>query len=233
MLSWWWRSVAACASVLLVAGLVSLFAAALTADRATSVRLATEGGATASGPAAPPPSEGAPPPASRVTSPAATASVDAPGWRPVTQQSVIEVPAGRFDTVLARGEGTVLLVGRVDPARVPNAADAARADRAALQAEARRLADAYADILAPDADQVVALSDDDRVIGDLPAFTAVRRVAGGGDVDGSIVRVSTAAAPGRTVAVLAVARPGPTQGADVTDADAVARSLQPDPAPTS
>jgi len=226
--------VAACASVLLVAGLVSLFATAVTADRVTSVGLAADGGAAADGPTAPEPSEAPPaPPANRVTSRAATASVDAPGWRPVTQQSVIEVPAGRFDTVLGRGPGSVLLVGRVDPARVPDAADATRADRAALQAEARRLADAYADILAPDADEVVALSDDDRTIGDLPAFTSVRRVAGGGDVDGAIVRVSTAAAPGRTVAVLAVARPGPTQAADISDADAVARSLQPDPSPAS
>jgi hypothetical protein len=234
MQSWWWRSVAACASVLLVAGLVSLFAVAVTADRATSVRLATDGSVATGGTPAPPPTEGAPAsPANRVTSPAAAASVDAPGWRPVTRQSVIEVPAGRFDTVLARGDATVLLVGRVDPARVPDAADAASADRAALQAEARRLADAYADILAPDADRVVALSDDDRTIGDLPAFTSVRRVAGGGDVDGAIVRVSTAAAPGRTVAVLAVARPGPTQGADATDAEAVARSLRPDPPPAS
>ncbi len=236
---------AACASVLLVAGLVSVLAAAVAADRDASVRLAAGDGAapteqapteqapsgagtTAASPAQPSPSEVS---AGRPASPAAGASVAAPDWRPVTEQNVIEVPAGRFDTVLARGEGTVVLLGRADPARVPDAADAASADRPALEAEARRLADAYADILAPGAEQIAALSDDNDPIADLPTHTSVRRVAGGGDVDGALIRVSTVAAPGRTVALLAVARPGPAQDADATDADAVVRSLRPDPAP--
>jgi hypothetical protein len=130
-----------------------------------------------------------------------------------------------------RGPGTVVLVGLADPGRVPSRADPARPDAPgdqALGAEARRLADAYADIVAPGVD-TADLRDDAEPVGGLPTRTSVRRVEGGA-LDGALVRVSTVAAPGRTVAVLAVARPSPTVGADGDAADAVVRSLRADPA---
>ena len=43
---------------------------------------------------------------------------------------------------------------------------------------------------------------------------------------GALVGISTVAAPGRTVAVLAVARPSPTVDADGDAADELVRSLR-------
>lgn len=224
---------AVCGSVLVVAGLVAALAGAVATDRAT-VRPATETVAT---PTAPPPADAAPSGAAgvepgRVTDPGSATSLAAADWRAAPTQDVLEVPPGRFDTILTRGEGAVVLIGRADPARVPPATAAAPADRPALEAEARRLADAYAEILGPEADGVATVSEDDRAIAGLPTHTSVRRLEGG-DVDGALVRVSTVAAFGRTVALLAVARPGPTLDADAADADTVVRSLRVDPAPVN
>jgi len=233
--------VAACASVLVLAGLVAGIAGAVDADRATGLRLAAgDAVATAEVPEAPeapgspsseppPPDPGAPAGA-RVPDPATGTSLAlSPGWRTVPSQEVVEVPPGRFEggTILQRGEGTVVLVGVADPARVRPRADPARPDpgqEAALDAEARRLADAYADLLAPGAD-TADLTDHAESIAGLPTRTSVRRIEGGG-LDGAVVRISTVAAPGRTVAVLAVARPGPALDADADEADAVVRSLR-------
>jgi hypothetical protein len=251
MQPWWWRSVTACAFVLVLAGLVAVFAGAVDADRATALRLAT--GSTASGPApvqapsevpapspteVPEPSPAAAPGEERVPDAASATSLALlPGWRVVPSQDVVEVPPGRFEggTVLQRGPGTVVLVGLADPARVPPRADPAATDPAqeealdaALDAEARRLADAYAELLAPGAD-TASLTDDAVAIADLPTRTSVRRVEGGG-LDGALVRVSTLAAPGRTLAVLAVARPAPDLGAQGDAADALVRSLRLEPA---
>jgi hypothetical protein len=248
MQSWWWRSVAACASVLVLACLVAVIAGAVGADRATALRLAAQGSASA--PATPPEVPGAPQPDPQPDPQAAppsrggeqrvpdavtaTSLALAPGWRVVPSQDVVEVPPGRFEdaTIVERGTGTVVLVGLADPARVPPRADPGAPDPAqerALDAEARRLADAYADLLAPGAD-TAALTDDAEPIGGLPTRTSVRRIEGGG-LDGALARVSTIAAPGRTVTVLAVARPSPTIDADAEAADAVVRSLRLEPAP--
>ncbi|MDD7963823.1 hypothetical protein [Actinomycetospora lemnae] len=254
MQPWWWRSVAVCASVLALSGLVAVVAGAVGADQATSLRLAAED--VASAPSGPPPAaegseepeepaaseEPAEPPVGPGEAPApdeprvpdavtATTLALPAGWRVVPDQDVVEVPPGRFvdATILRRGAGTVVLVGLADPERVPvdpPVADPARS--AALDAEARRLADAYADLLAPGA-TTADLTDDDVPVADLPTRTSVRRVEGG-ELDGALVRVSTIAAPGRTLAVLAVARPSPTVGADGEAADAVVRSLRVDPA---
>ncbi|MDD7942808.1 hypothetical protein PHK61_30775 [Actinomycetospora lutea] len=246
MQPWWWRSVAACASVLVLAGLVAVIAGAVGADRAVdraaAVRTSGDDDVVAApagrpSPAAATPS-GAPGPGEpgpdRVPD-AATATTLAvlPGWRVVPSQDVVEIPAGRFEdaTILRRGATAVVLVGVADPSRVPPRADPAAPDprgAAALDAEARRLADAYADQLAPGA-RTAALTDDAEAIAELPTRTSVRRVEGGA-LDGALVRVSTIAAPGRTLAVLAVARPSPTVGADGSAADAVVRSLRLDPA---
>ncbi|MEJ2863843.1 hypothetical protein [Actinomycetospora flava] len=249
MQPWWWRSVAACASVLALSGLVAVVAGAVGADRATAVRLAGDDVAvtqpaspptpvTAGPPrdAAPPddapPPEEAPDPGPRAPDAVTATSVAVlPGWRVVPAQDVVEIPAGRFGgaTILRRGENAVVLVGVADPARVP--ARAGRVDprqNAALDAEARRLADAYAEQLAPGA-PTVDLTNNDDAIADLPTRTSVRRVDAG-PLDGALVRVSTIGAPGRTLAVLAVARPSPTVGADGDAADAVVRSLRLDPA---
>jgi hypothetical protein len=239
MQPWWWRSVAACASVLVLAGLVAVFAGAVGADRATALRLAAESTASAPSPAeepasaAPSPEPG--PDEERVPDAASATSLAAmPGWRVVPSQDVVEVPPGRFEggTILQRGPGTVVLVGLADPARVPPRADPAAPDPAqdeALDAEARRLADAYADLLAPDAD-ATSVTDDAEAIADLPTRTSVRRVEGGGLDDGALVRVSTLAAPDRTLAVLAVARPAPDLDAQGDAADALVRSLRLEPA---
>jgi hypothetical protein len=251
MQAWWWRSVAACASVLVLAGLVAVIAAAVGADRATALRLAAQDSASApgAGSGAPPPSAPEPPPEGPVAQPGpppgpeeqrvpdtvtATSLALPPDWRVVPSQDVVEVPPGRFEgaTIAQRGAGTVVLVGLADPARVPPRADPGAPDPAqeqALGAEARRLADAYADLLAPGAD-TADLTDDAEPIGGLPTRTSVRRIEGGG-LDGALARVSTIAAPGRTVAVLAVARPSPTVEADGAAADAVVRSLRLEPAP--
>lgn len=154
-----------------------------------------------------------------------------PGWQVVPTQDVVEIPEGRFvdGTILRRGADAVVLVGAADPERVPP--DPAVPDpgrTAALEAEAQRLADAYADQLVPDA-ETAALADDAEAIADLPTRTSVRRIEGG-ELDGALVRVSTIAAPGRTLSVLAVVRPSPTVGADGDAADAVVRSLRLDPA---
>lgn len=267
MQPWWWRSVAACASVLVLAGLVAVIAGAVDADRAAALRPAADGrAAAAAGPATPAPNgpgaggsgaagpddtvpPGVPAGAPGAGSAAPEAAVEGarvpnavtasslalpPGWRVVPSQDVVEVPAGRFEgaTIVQRGEGTVVLVGLADPARVPPRADPAVPDpaqEAALGAEARRLADAYADLLAPRAD-TADLSDDADPVAGLPTRTSVRRVEGG-ELDGALVRISTLAAPGRTIAVLAVARPSPTVDADAGAADAVVRSLRLEPAP--
>ncbi|GAA4794943.1 hypothetical protein GCM10023200_33740 [Actinomycetospora chlora] len=233
---------AVCASVLVLAGLVAVVAGAVDADRATSLRLAVAQPAPV--PAAPGPVEPAPtgpggpaPEAERVTDAAtATSVVVPPGWRVATFQQVVEVPAGRFPdaTTVQRGEDAVVLVGLADPGRVPARADPAAPDPAgdeALDAEARRLADAYADLLAPGAD-TAALADGADGIADLPTRTSVRRVEGGA-LDGALVRVSTLAAPGRTLAVLAVVRPSAQTAADGDAADLVVRSLRLEPGPTS
>ncbi|WP_328309995.1 hypothetical protein [Actinomycetospora sp. NBC_00405] len=259
---------AACVSVLVLAGLVAVIAGAVNADRSTASRLAAEDGAgtsesdappspaAATGPEEPGPSDapaepsepsessepsaepGAGPEPGRVPD-AGTATTLAvlPGWRVAPTQDVVEVPSGRFEgaTILRRGAGTVVLVGLADPERVPPRADPARPDPAqedALAAEARRLADAYADLLAPGA-ETGALTDNDTAIADLPTRTSVRRVEGGA-LDGALVRVSTLAAPGRTLTVLAVARPAPDVDAEGDAADQVVRSLrldEPVPAP--
>lgn len=231
----------ACASVLVLAGLVAVFAGAVGADRATALRLAAE--TTVGVPEqaeAPAPVASTPEPAptspdeERVPDAASDTSLALlPGWQVVPSQDVVEVPPGRFvgGTVLQRGAGTVVLVGLADPARVPPRADPAAPDRAqeeALDAEARRLADAYAELLAPGAD-TASVTDDAEAIADLPTRTSVRRVEGGG-LDGALVRVSTLAAPGRTLAVLAVARPAPDLDAEGDAADAVVRSLRLEPA---
>jgi hypothetical protein len=258
--------VAACVSVLVLAGLVAVIAGAVAADRSTASRLAPEDGAgtsesdapptpspaAATGPEEPsdapaePPADPSGPPTEPVAGPgpgrvpdAGTATTLAvlPGWRVAPTQDVVEVPPGRFEgaTILRRGAGTVVLVGLADPERVPPRADPARPDPAqedALAAEARRLADAYADLLAPGA-ETGALTDNDTAIADLPTRTSVRRVEGGA-LDGALVRVSTLAAPGRTVTVLAVARPAPDVDAEGDAADEVVRSLrveEPAPAP--
>jgi hypothetical protein len=241
MQPWWWRSVTACASVLVLAGLVAVFAGAVGADRATALRLAGESTASAPDPgdspapvAATPEATPVAPDEERVPDDASDTSLALlPGWRVVPSQDVVEVPPGRFagGTVLQRGAGTVVLVGLADPARVPPRADPATPDPAqedALDAEARRLADAYAELLAPDAD-TTSLTDNDEAIADLPTRTSVRRVEGGG-LDGALVRVSTLAAPGRTLAVLAVARPAPDLDAQGDAADALVRSLRLEPA---
>jgi hypothetical protein len=241
MQPWWWRSVTACASVLVLAGLVAVFAGAVGADRATALRPVAESTVGA------PETAEAPAPVASTPEPAPAASAEErvpdaasdtslallPGWRVVPSQDVVEVPPGRFEggTVLQRGAGTVVLVGLADPARVPPRADPAAPDPAqeeALDAEARRLADAYAELLAPGAD-TASLTDDAEAIADLPTRTSVRRVEGGG-LDGALVRVSTLAAPGRTLAVLAVARPAPDLDAQGDAADAVVRSLRLEPA---
>jgi hypothetical protein len=249
--------VAACVSVLVLAGLVAVTAGAIGADRSTASRLAAEDGAGTSESDAPPapspaaaagpeepaeapaePSEPSGSPAEPVAGPgpgrvpdAGTATTLAvlPGWRVAPTQDVVEVPPGRFEgaTILRRGAGTVVLVGLADPERVPPRVDPARPDPAqedALAAEARRLADAYADLLAPGA-ETGALTDNDTAIADLPTRTSVRRVEGGA-LDGALVRVSTLAAPGRTVTVLAVARPAPDVDAEGDAADEVVRSLR-------
>ena len=255
---------AACVSVLVLAGLVAVIAAAVGADRSTASRLAAQDGAGTSesdAPPAPSPaaaagpeepaepaesSESSGPPAEPVAGPGpgrvpdegtATTLAVLPGWRVAPTQDVVEVPPGRFEgaTILRRGAGTVVLVGLADPERVPPRADPARPDPAqeeALAAEARRLADAYADLLAPGA-ETGALTDNDTTIADLPTRTSVRRVEGGA-LDGALVRVSALAAPGRTVTVLAVARPAPDVDAEGDAADEVVRSLrldEPAPAP--
>lgn len=264
---------AACVSVLVLAGLVAVIAGAVGADRSTASRLAAEDGAgtsesdtppapspaaaTGAGEPAGPPAEPSDAPAEASAAPAegpaepvagpgpgrvpdagtATTLAVLPGWRVAPTQDVVEVPPGRFEgaTILRRGAGTVVLVGVADPERVPPRADPSRPDPAqeeALAAEARRLADAYADLLAPGAD-TAALTDNDTSIADLPTRTSVRRVEGGG-LDGALVRVSALGAPGRTVAVLAVARPGPDIDAEGDAADEVVRSLrldEPAPAP--
>src|SRR3954468_2944094 len=202
MRRWWWRSVAAGVSVLVLAGLVAVIAGAVAADRSTASRLAAEDGAgtsesdappapspaAASGPGgepAEPPAEPSGPPAEPGAGPgpgrvpdAGTATTLAvlPGWRVAPTQDVVEVPPGRFEgaTILRRGAGTVVLVGLADPDRVPPRADPARPDPAqehALSAEARRLADAYADLLAPGA-ETGALTDNDTTIADLPTRTS-------------------------------------------------------------
>lgn len=250
---WWWRSVAACACVLVLAGLVAVVAGAVDADRATALRLAAAAPAeaaeeapeeeapeeepepsdTPAAPGPPGPAErsepaGPPEPARIPDTVSATSLALSPGWRVVPSQDVVEVPSGRFEgaTILQRGGGTVVLVGLADPARVP----AAGPERAqALDAEARRLADAYAELLAPGAD-IAGLTDNAQPVADLPTRTSVRRVEGGG-LDGALVRVSTLAAPGRTVAVLAVARPAADTEAEGDAADAVVRSLRLEPAP--
>jgi hypothetical protein len=249
--------VAACVSVLVLAGLVAVTAGAIGADRSTASRLAAEDGAGTSESDAPPapspaaaagpeepaeapaePSEPSGSPAEPVAGPgpgrvpdAGTATTLAvlPGWRVAPTQDVVEVPPGRFEgaTILRRGAGTVVLVGLADPGRVPPRVDPARPDPAqedALAAEARRLADAYADLLAPGA-ETGALTDNDTAIADLPTRTSVRRVEGSA-LDGALVRVSTLAAPGRTVTVLAVARPAPDVDAEGDAADEVVRSLR-------
>jgi hypothetical protein len=249
--------VAACVSVLVLAGLVAVTAGAIGADRSTTSRVAAEDGAGTSESDAPPapspaaaagpeepaeapaePSEPSGSPAEPVAGPgpgrvpdAGTATTLAvlPGWRVAPTQDVVEVPPGRFEgaTILRRGAGTVVLVGLADPERVPPRVDPARPDPAqedALAAEARRLADAYADLLAPGA-ETGALTDNDTAIADLPTRTSVRRVEGGA-LDGALVRVSTLAAPGRTVTVLAVARPAPDVDAEGDAADEVVRSLR-------
>jgi hypothetical protein len=244
MQPWWWRSVAVCASVLVLAGLVAVVAGAVDADRATSLRLAAVPAPVAapveptepSEPGEPSPAPAEPAPGGRVTDAAtATSLALLPDWRVVPSQQVVEIPAGRFPgaTTLQRGEGTVVLVGLADPGRVPTRADPSRPDPAgdeALDAEARRLADAYADLLAPGAD-TADLTDNADAIADLPTRTSVRRVQGGA-LDGALVRVSTLAAPGRTLAVLAVARPAPDLEAEGDAADAVVRSLRVEPGPT-
>ena len=233
----------ACASVLVLAGLVAVFAGAVGADRATALRLAAESTASAPGPVdSPAPVVSSPAEEPAPTSPdearvpdnaSATSLALLPGWQVVPSQDVVEVPPGRFvgGTVLQRGAGTVVLVGLADPARVPPRADPAAPDPAqeeALDAEARRLADAYAELLAPGAD-AASVTDDAEAIADLPTRTSVRRVEGGG-LDGALVRVSTLAAPGRTLAVLAVARPAPDLDAQGDAADALVRSLRLEPA---
>lgn len=264
---------AACASVLVLAGLVAVIAGAVGADRATALRLAAaDRAATAAGPgssasgadgagsagAGGAPEDTAPEASAPGTSaPGAPAPVaPAPGepgegvrvpnavtgtslalppdWRVVRSQDVVEVPPNRFEdaTIVQRGEGTVVLVGLVDPARVAPRADPAVPDpdqEAALGAEAQRLADAYADLLAPGADTADVTDDAESVAG-LPTRTSVRRVEGG-ELDGALVRISTLAAPGRTIAVLAVARPSPTVDADAVAADGVVRSLRLEPGP--
>ncbi|WP_274193009.1 hypothetical protein [Actinomycetospora callitridis] len=245
-------------SVLVLAGLVAVIAGAVGADRSIASRLAAEDGAGTSESDVPPapspaaatgseePAEPSESPAEPVAGPgpgrvsdAGTATTLAvlPGWRVAPTQDVVEVPPGRFEgaTILRRGAGTVVLVGLADPERVPPRADPARPDPAqedALAAEARRLADAYADLLAPGA-ETGALTDNDAAIADLPTRTSVRRVEGGA-LDGALVRVSALAAPGRTVTVLAVARPAPDIDAEGDAADEVVRSLrldEPVPAP--
>lgn len=231
----------ACASVLVLAGLVAVFAGAVGADRATALRPAAETTVRVPEQAeAPAPVASTPEPAptspdeERVPDAASDTSLALlPGWQVVPSQDVVEVPPGRFvgGTVLQRGAGTVVLVGLADPARVPPRADPAAPDPAqeeALDAEARRLADAYAELLAPGAD-TASVTDDAEAIADLPTRTSVRRVEGGG-LDGALVRVSTLAAPGRTLAVLAVARPAPDLDAEGDAADAVVRSLRLEPA---
>jgi hypothetical protein len=235
MQPWWWRSVTACASVLVLAGLVAVLAGAVGADRATALRLAAE--STASAPdrvaSTPEPAPVAPDEERVPDTASATSLALLPGWRVVPSQDVVEVPPGRFagGTILQRGAGTVVLVGLADPARVPPRADPAAPDPAqdeALDAEARRLADAYAELLAPGAD-TASVTDDAEAIADLPTRTSVRRVEGGG-LDGALVRVSTLAAPDRTLAVLAVARPAPDLDAQGDAADALVRSLRLEPA---
>jgi hypothetical protein len=244
MQPWWWRSVAACASVLVLAGLVAVVAGAVGADRATALRPAAESTASTPGPGeaptAPPspvgeaaPAPAAPEQARVADAVSATSLALLPGWQVVPSQDVVEVPPGRFvdGTILQRGAGTVVLVGVADPDRVSPRADPAVPDPAqdeALDAEARRLADAYAELLAPD-DDTASLTDDAEAIADLPTRTSVRRVEGGG-LDGALVRVSTLAAPGRTLAVLAVARPAPDLDAEGEAADALVRSLRLEPA---
>ena len=256
---------AACVSVLVLAGLVAVIAGAVGADRSTASRPAAQDGAGTSASDVPPapspaaaagpeeptepadaPAEPSEPPAEPVAGPGpgrvpdegtATTLAVLPGWRVAPTQDVVEVPPGRFEgaTILRRGAGTVVLVGLADPERVPPRADPARPDPAqeeALAAEARRLADAYADLLAPGA-ETGALTDNDTAIADLPTRTSVRRVEGGA-LDGALVRVSALAAPGRTVTVLAVARPAPDVDAQGDAADEVVRSLrldEPAPAP--
>ena len=236
----------ACASVLVLAGLVAVFAGAVSADRATALRLAAESTASAPGPVDSPAPVASTPESSPAEEPAPTSPDEArvpddasatslallPGWRVVPSQDVVEVPPGRFvgGTVLQRGAGTVVLVGLADPARVPPRADPVAPDPAqeeALDAEARRLADAYAELLAPGAD-TASVTDNAEAIADLPTRTSVRRVEGGG-LDGALVRVSTLAAPGRTLAVLAVARPAPDLAAQGDAADALVRSLRLEP----
>jgi hypothetical protein len=240
MQPWWWRSVTACAIVLVLAGLVAVFAGAVGADRATALRLAGESSAAPApsvspSPAEEPESPPATPAEERVPDAASSTSLALlPGWRVVPSQDVVEVPPGRFAgaTVLQRGDGTVVLVGLADPARVPPRADPGAPDPAqeeALDAEARRLADAYAELLAPGA-ETASLTDNAEAIADLPTRTSVRRVEGGG-LDGALVRVSTLAAPGRTLTVLAVARPAPDLDAQGDAADALVRSLRLEPAP--
>ena len=241
---------AVCASVLVLAGVVAVLAGAVTADRATSLRLTADdrSAATVAPPPTPPsatPPEPAPPTSEGPgpTDPGGAGSpvtddvtgtmlAVPPGWQVVPTQDVVEIPPERFrDATIVRRESTVVLVGLADPARVAPRADPDAPDPAgddALDAEARRLADAYADLLEPDA-RTADLTDNADPVADLPTRTSVRRIEGG-PLDGALVRVSTLAAPGRTVAVLAVARPSPTVEADGDAADAVVRSLRLAPA---
>lgn len=241
MQPWWWRSVAACGSVVAVAGLVAAVSGASDGDRAERDRSALTAAPSADpAPASPvaqasrdePPRGAAPRPAApeapdRVVDRATGASVTLPpGWRAVPGQRVVPVPAGRFGTVLAAGERAVVLVGALDPTRVRTPATVA-----ALEAEARRLAGAFADGAAPSATRVVPLRDDDAGVAGRAAATSLRRVDGGDRrTAGMLVRVSTVdAAPGARggVVLLAVVLPGPSQAADARAAEAVVRSLEP------
>lgn len=247
MTTWWGRSVAACSSVAVLAGMVALVSAAVDAD-SDAVSLSAERGAAPGEETAAPPSPAAaavpaattlpgPPPA-RPGAPVApgglpregdaAADVAVPaGWRSVATQRVVPVQPGRFDTVLALGDRAVVMVGRLAP-QTPRAAPA---DPGVLRDEARRLVGAFADGLAPGTTPADLRDGADTVDG-RRAWTTLRGVEGGGArVDGGLVRVTTVTGPdGGGIVALAVALPGRTQAADAAAADTVVRSLRVAPA---
>ncbi|NYD37025.1 hypothetical protein [Actinomycetospora corticicola] len=223
---WWGPAAAVCASVAALAGTVAAVATAAGADADAAQR--DERATSASGG---PVSPVAAPAAATPTAPAVTTRpgrvgdptlgatvATEPGWASARDQDLVPVTPGRFPTVLTLGGDrtrAAVLVGRLDPAR--------GFGEDALADEARRLVGAFADGIRGDGTgRIATVSDTASSLDGRDAFTSVRRTP-----DGTLVRVTTVAGArgGPGLALLAVATPGRTQGADATAADRIVRSL--------
>jgi hypothetical protein len=248
---WWGRAVVACASLAALGGTVAAVATAAGADgdqaerseasardaadasRLSAPRPAADTAAAAPAVTTRPSSRPSPGP-ERVGAPTLGATVEVPaGWDQVPDQDLVPVPPDRFPTVVALPNRAAVLVGRLDPARSfgPDA----------LAAEARRLVGAFADGVMRrtpgDGGRIADVSDDAGTLDGRDSHTVVRRVTTA-DGPGPLVRVTTVAGqrgePG--LVLLAVAAPGPRQGADAVAADRIVRSLSsapPDAPPRS